>query len=308
MYRQTAAVTHRGKWGDLGNSRVIFQYENTRTANCQKGTAGSGDGNCNSTTVFPVSALKNYFANGELYTPLTIGGFRQMLTTGIEYRKEQLRDDNVAAWDASAATADTLAFYLENNISLSSKLILTPGVRLDHHEKFGNNWSPSLNATYELTPDWTLKGGIARVFKAPNVYQTNPGYRWSSMGNGCNGLGQCEILGNPDLKPEISVNKELGLAWNPNNGWSASIAYFRNDYSNKIGTDLTFLEFNPSNGLMTSNCSRLMSLGSAFLTLQASRDSETLNRLLDSRLAPAPACACFFRLTALVAERLPISR
>ncbi len=252
VYRQTASVTHRGKWGDLGNSRVLFQFENTRTANCQKGTAGGGDGNCNSTEVFPVSTLKNYFLNGELYTPLRLGGFSQMLTSGIEYRKEELQDDNIAAWDAGAGKADTIAVYLEDNISLTSKLMLTPGVRLDHHSKFGSNWSPSLNATYELTPAWTLKGGIARVFKAPNVYQTNPGYRWSSRGNGCNGMGSCEIIGNPDLKPEISVNKELGVAWNPDNGWSATLAYFRNDYRDKIGTDLSFMEFNPVNGLMTT--------------------------------------------------------
>jgi ferric enterobactin receptor len=35
VYRQTAAVTHRGKWDGLGDSRITLQYENTRTLNCR---------------------------------------------------------------------------------------------------------------------------------------------------------------------------------------------------------------------------------------------------------------------------------
>ncbi|MFT3721847.1 FepA family TonB-dependent siderophore receptor [Pseudorhodoferax sp.] len=252
VYRQTGAVTHRGKWGELGDSRTTLQYESTRTANCQKGTAGGGDGNCNSLTVFPVSELNNTFLNSELHTPVQLFGLGQVLTSGFEFRQEKLKDPNVAAWDQSAGEAKTFALYLEDNIGVGDDLIVTPGVRVDHHDQFGSNWSPSLNATYHLSPEWSIKGGIARVFKAPNLYQLNPGYRWSSMGNGCGGLGQCEIVGNPNLDPEISVNHELGAAWSPQNGWAASVAYFRNDYKNKIATDLVNLERNPVNGLMTT--------------------------------------------------------
>ena len=58
-----------------------------------------------------------------------------------------------------------------------------------------------------------VKAGIARVFKAPNLYQSSEGYLLSTRGNGCpNNVseGSCYLLGNPDLDPEISVNKEIG--------------------------------------------------------------------------------------------------
>lgn len=262
-YRQTASVTHKGQWGELGRSRVIFQYEGTRTANCQKGQAGAVDGNCNATDVFPTSTLKNYFLNGELYTPLRLGGLDQVLTTGIEYRQEKLDDQaNIAAWDREMGKISTWALYLEDNIGIGEALMLTPGVRFDHHEQFGNNWSPSLNAVYELSPQWSLKGGVARVFKAPNLYQINPGYRWNSRGNGCNGMGPCGILGNSDLAPEISLNKEIGLAWESHQGWNASLAYFRNDYKNKIGTDLSYLEYDPVNSQFVT---RWMNSGKALI-------------------------------------------
>lgn len=249
VYRQIASVTHRGKWGDLGDSRLILQYENTRNVNCDKNTAGGPEGSCASPLAFLESELKNYYVNGELHTPLKLGGLDQMLTSGLEFRSEKLDDPNAIKQTAptgqpaptqSQSDAKSFAVYLEDNISITTPFILTPGLRFDHHDQFGNNWSPSLNATYELTSDFTLKGGIARVFKAPNLYQTNSSYWYTTMGNGCpiNVTGPCYIQGNPDLDAEISVNAEIGVAWNNHQGWDATLTYFRNDYKNKIVSDM----------------------------------------------------------------------
>jgi ferric enterobactin receptor len=247
-YRQTASVTHRANLGDLGKSRLVMQYENTRNSNCATSNGGSGEGSCLSPLEFLESEQTNYFLNGELNTPLKLGGFNQMLTTGFEYRDQSLEDPNTlviapptgpASTDAKT-TAKSFALYIEDNIEVLPSLLLTPGLRLDHHEDFGNNWSPSLNASYELSSDWSLKGGIARVFKTPNLYQSNPNYWYTTMGNGCPAgvAGPCRIQGNPNLSPEISVNKELGVAWNNQQGWEGSLTYFRNDYRNKITADM----------------------------------------------------------------------
>ncbi|MFT3721849.1 FepA family TonB-dependent siderophore receptor [Pseudorhodoferax sp.] len=246
VYRQNASVTHRGDWGDVGKSRVIFQYENSRTVNCRQGASGMGEGNCGTAGALQNSDMDNYFLNGELNTPLKLGGLDQVLTTGIELRRMKLLDDNALLSTATPPEfvemkSNTTAFYVEDNIGIGDALILTPGLRFDHHSQFGNNWSPSLNATYALGDGFTLKGGIARVFKAPTPYQTSPFYA-SGLGGACpyNGLGldpdsyDCTVRGNPALKPEISVNQEIGVAWDGRRGWNASLAYFRNDYKNRI--------------------------------------------------------------------------
>ncbi|MCM3181279.1 TonB-dependent receptor, partial [Cytobacillus horneckiae] len=51
--------------------------------------------------------------------------------------------------------------------------------------------------------------------------------------------GSCYLLGNPDLDPEISINKEIGIEFNLN-GYAAGVTWFRNDYKNKIvsGTEV----------------------------------------------------------------------
>lgn len=247
-YRQTASVTHRANLGELGKSRVIFQYENTRNSNCKKNPAGGPEGSCMAPIAFVESEQQNYFLSGELNTPLKLGGLNQMLTSGLEVRHQSLDDPNATQQNAptgpitasSKSQAKSLALYLEDNIEISSAFILTPGLRFDHHQDFGNNWSPSLNASYELSSDWTVKGGIARVFKTPNLYQSNANYWYTTMGNGCpTGVsGPCYIQGNPSLDAEISVNKELGVAWNNHQGWESSLTYFRNDYRNKIVADM----------------------------------------------------------------------
>lgn len=79
-----------------------------------------------------------------------------------------------------------------------------------------------------------MKMGIARAYKAPNLYQTNPNYLLYSRGQGCyGGGGSCYLMGNDDLSAETSVNKEIGFEFH-DDGIIAGITYFRNDYRNKI--------------------------------------------------------------------------
>jgi ferric enterobactin receptor len=258
--RNTLGVTHRGKW-DWGTSRLIFQYENTRRWQNPVALAGGPEGSISSTTDKITSKLGNYFLSGEVNTPLKLGGTTHMLTTGFEYRNEKLDDaaamsqttgtgaNNVGDLVGSAGTrsgksdAQNFALFVEDNFEPIQNLILTPGVRFDHHSQSGNNWSPSLNATYQLNDSWQVKGGIARAFKAPNLYQTNNNYLYFTMGNGCPVSspslgGGCYVVGNPDLQAETSINKELGVAYTNHNGLDASLSYFQNDYKDKIYAEM----------------------------------------------------------------------
>ncbi len=60
---------------------------------------------------------------------------------------------------------------------------------------------------------FTLKAGIARVFKAPNLYQSSKGYLLSTRGNGCPNTiaeGSCYLLGNPDLdRRSVSTKRSV---------------------------------------------------------------------------------------------------
>lgn len=246
MYRQNFSVTHRGDW-EFGTSRLLAQYEKTRNDRLLEGQTGSVDGDISGNEK-SLSTYDSYLLQGQLDIPLEV--LRpQTLTLGAEWNYQELDDpstmnraigttlpNSAAGARATDMDATIMALYAEDNIELTPDWYLTPGLRLDHHDQFGANWSPSLNTSYKLTEDITLKGGIARAFKAPNLYQSNPNYLYRSNGNGCapslSSTG-CYVLGNADLDPEISINKELGISF-ARDGWTAGLTYFRNDYESKI--------------------------------------------------------------------------
>lgn len=253
MRRQSASIVHRGDWS-FGTSRVVLSYEGTDNTRLNEGLAGGAEGSISTATGWSTSKLDNTAFNGELNIPTNWGSVDQMLTVGLEHRRSRL--DDPFSVSQSAATgggipglevtgrsgrseADLSALYVEDNIYLGERWVLTPGLRYDHHSQFGGNASPSLNAQYKISDAVSLKGGVARAFKAPNLYQSNPNYLYFTMGNGCPvlfpNLGSgCYIMGNADLEPETSINKEIGVEWAPENGYHASFTYFHNDYKNKI--------------------------------------------------------------------------
>jgi ferric enterobactin receptor len=271
LYRQTYGVTHNGIW-DWGQSRVGVYYEKTNNTRLQEGSTGRVEGMINSDQ-YNTSRLQNVRTTGEVTLPLDLW-LEQTMTLGAEWNREQLNDPaSMQVTDASGITigdisgdpsnrsaknsADLSALYFEDNIEAVPGTLLIPGLRFDYHSKFGSNWSPSLNASQELDDYFKLKAGIARVFKAPNLYQSSEGYLLSTRGNGCPNnisLGSCYLMGNNDLDPEVSINKEIGLEFTYEE-FHAGITYFRNDYKNKIvsGTDLMGYASNGYNILRWEN-------------------------------------------------------
>ncbi|MBO9356950.1 TonB-dependent siderophore receptor [Bordetella petrii] len=250
MYRQNVGLTHRGTY-DWGTSRASLSYDYTRNSRQQEGLAGGPEG-APQDLGRETARLRNLRAAGEVNVPFTLG-WQQVATVGVEALRESLDDPSAmrqeysgtggtiggtAGSDRATRTSQTsYALFVEDNIEAGLRTTLTPGVRFDHNSEFGNNWSPSLNASYAATDYFRIKGGIARAYKAPNLYQSNPNYLLYSRGNGClqsqTNSGGCYLVGNENLEPETSVNKEIGFEYDPGT-WRTSAAYFRNDYKNKI--------------------------------------------------------------------------
>lgn len=251
MYRENYSITHRGEW-DFGSSMAYLQYEKTRNSRINEGLAGGTEG-IFSNTDFYTATLRDLTAHGEVNLPLH--AWRdQTLTLGSEWVQQKLDDPSANTQTISeggsvpglagsnrdtTSQAQIFSLFAEDNIELLPGTMLTPGLRWDHHSIVGDNFSPSLNISHALTQSVTLKAGIARAYKAPNLYQLNPDYLLYSRGQGCYGQStSCYLQGNDDLKAETSVNKELGIEFNQD-GLIAGLTYFRNDYKNKIESGLS---------------------------------------------------------------------
>ncbi|UDJ81121.1 TonB-dependent siderophore receptor [Kosakonia oryzae] len=248
LYRQNYSVTWNGGWDNGVTTNNWLQYEHTRNSRLGEGLAGGLEGLFN-TNKFTDIDLSDVMLHNEVNLPLELL-VNQTLTLGTEWNQQRMKDmaSNKQAFQGGPisglsstnrspySSADIYSVFAEDNMELTDSTMLTPALRFDHHTIVGNNWSPSLNLSQGLGDDFTLKMGIARAYKAPSLYQTNPNYILYSKGQGCYASGTgvgCYMMGNDDLKAETSINKEIGLEFK-HEGWLAGVTWFRNDYRNKI--------------------------------------------------------------------------
>ena len=295
LYRQSYSLTHEGKWGVLDN-RTYFTFDQTRNYHYPEGLLGSTEGAYNGLNK-SVGLLRNYRFSNEFYIPFTLGATNHMVTVGAEASRSELDDAAsmtqtmqvyaIVPWlkdkgRSGKVAQNEYAAFLEDNIMLpNNKTIVTPGIRFDSSTNSKSNWSPSFNFSHQVSENWKIKGGVARAYKAPNLYQSSPNYLLINASNGCpidsanhwsnpnalNSTGSivktdakgkpytvlqnsnpkgfdwgraCYFLGNENIKPKTSWNKEIGFEYE-NEGKLFSLAYFHNDYRNKIVSNGEFL-------------------------------------------------------------------
>ena len=251
LYRSAYSLTHDGAW-EWGDTKNVISYERTVNSHLPEGLAGGPEGSYTGLD-FVQSRLKNLRFSSEANIPFKLG-VDNVLTVGAEFTDSKLDDpasntqgfkdqgktdafNGISATRGGKASQRNWAAYVEDNISLTDKTHLIPAIRFDHNSDSGSNWSPALNFSHQIGENWLVKGGVARAYKAPNLYQTNPDFILYTRGQGCplnapNSV-RCYYMGNNNLKPETSINKEIGLEFNKN-GWQASATYFHNAYRNKI--------------------------------------------------------------------------
>ncbi|MDQ9009764.1 TonB-dependent siderophore receptor [Acinetobacter gerneri] len=255
MYRNSYALTHDGKW-DWGTSKLIAQYDNTKNKRVAEGLAGGPEGRPSSSEK-KTSELETFRLSGEANIPFDFY-IPHVLTLGTEWVKDDFTDPASTTQsdltggqivdgnsNRSKMKSEIYSAYIEDNMKLTERTDLVLSLRYDDHDKSGDNWSPGLSITHQLGDYFTLKGGIAKAYKAPNMYQNSPGYLLYTKGNGCpiasTTLDKCYLLGNADLKPETSINKEIGVQFQKDNV-NASLTWFRNDYKDKIAAGTTVEE------------------------------------------------------------------
>lgn len=246
LYRQNYSLTWNGGWDNGITTSTWAQYEHTRNSRKGEGLAGGTEGIFNSDKFVDID-LDDVLLHSEINLPIDFV-FDQTLTLGTEWNQQRMKDmasntqtfmgGSIPGYSSTNRSpysqAEIFSLFAEDNIEVTDTTMLTPALRFDHHSIVGDNWSPSLNLSQGLWDDFTLKMGIARAYKAPSLYQTNPNYILYSKGQGCYASASgCYLQGNEDLKAETSINKEIGLEFK-RDGWLAGATWFRNDYRDKI--------------------------------------------------------------------------
>ena len=167
----------------------------------------------------------NVILNSLLLTPL---GASHLLTTGGEYRDTRMKDGVVLANSGETFQQQSWAAYLEDEWHILDSLALTVGSRYEHNDVYGGHLSPRGYLVWDVTDEWTLKGGVTTGYKAPSLSQLHNGI------SGVAGQGTINTVGNPNLKPEESTSYETGVYYANQKGFNANITGFYTQYRNKI--------------------------------------------------------------------------
>lgn len=249
IYRSAYSLTHNGTY-DWGDTKSYISYERTNNSRFPDGLAGGPEGSYTGME-FVDSKLSNLRLSSEAYIPFELAG-SHVLTGGIELERSRLDDKhansqgftdqgrtdvfaNLSTQRSGQSKQNSWAVYVEDNWSVTPTTVLIPSLRYDHNNHSGGNVSGGLNFAQSIGAHWTVKGGIARAYKAPNLYQTNPDFILYTRGQGCpiNTTVRCYYMGNGSLKPETALNKELGFEFKKD-GWQVSANLFHSNYRNKI--------------------------------------------------------------------------
>lgn len=170
--------------------------------------------------------IRNLVFDTKLVTPL--GTDHHLFTLGGQWWSARMTDTLVG----SPMTHRQWSLFAEDEWSLKEDLTLTLGARYDRHNRYGGHFSPRAYVVWNTTPNWTLKGGISKGYKAPKVNEMAPGIQ--NLG----GQGTIPIIGgNPDMKPETSLSSEIGVNYDNLRNFSAGLTLFNTDFKDKLESE-----------------------------------------------------------------------
>lgn len=117
------------------------------------------------------------------------------------------------------------SLFAQDEVTLSSAVVLNVGGRLDWYQGFGTAANPRLGLIVQTSQDSTLKLLFGRAFRPPNAYELS--YDDGSIQKG-----------NPDLKPETIVAYEVGYQRSLGRHLRGSLGVYYYRLSGLVGQDV----------------------------------------------------------------------
>ncbi len=113
------------------------------------------------------------------------------------------------------------AFYLQDQWTVYDNIFLTAGIRYDHYDRFGEEFSPRFSLVWSPLNDLHLKFLYGEAFRAPDVLELTSRNNLVSKGN-------------LDIDPEKIRTYEVGLKYDPTKYFQGEINLFYNEIDDII--------------------------------------------------------------------------
>ncbi|RBO84021.1 TonB-dependent receptor domain-containing protein [Marinomonas aquiplantarum] len=200
--KNSFALTHTGSWGDISDTSYV-QRESTYNEGRDM-------------------RITNLVVDSRWVIPSE----EHITTVGGNITQADLKDEENVL-DTNTISNDQYSLYGEDEWFFAEDLSLTSGMRIDKNENFDSQISPRFYANWFATETWTVKAGIATGYQTPELREMTSGWVQDSRGG--------DIYGNPVLKPETSLSKEIGVIYSAGNK-VISATVFDNHFDDKIMT------------------------------------------------------------------------
>jgi outer membrane receptor for ferrienterochelin and colicins len=224
--RRLASADWRARWGGAWDVETLVRAYASSAEVVNERTNG--------VTPNPTQRITDDVLDGQVIW--TLPG--QTWAAGFEARNESLEDPGLPGGESMAQHRSVFA---QDEIVFAERWNATLGLRWDHHDLYGAQWSPRAYLVYAIGDGWSAKGGYGHGFKAPNLKQIVPGERRE---------GPNVFLGNPDLEPETSDSFEIGIG-RAKDGQELQLIVFDNRVDDLISVELLAPGPVPGTGLYT---------------------------------------------------------
>ena len=159
---------------------------------------------------------------------------------GVSWRKDRQQmatfdsstlDERVPAlarlYPAMDAAREVRAGFVELEVPVTPLLTMNGHMRNDVYSDVGSVTTGKVAFRYKPNKNWLLRGSVGSGFRAPDVLQlVDSTYYVSSTTN--NGVATYHYYrGNPDAKPEKSLQQTVGVRWDPSPRWTLGGDYWR---------------------------------------------------------------------------------
>jgi len=219
------------------------------------------------------SVLGQYYYNdkyngksqyAEVYASSSLGaGFTWL--NGVDYHYSSMSEvSNYGKFGDTSVNQQSVysSLFFSGKSGLNAEL----GGRLNHHSRYGNSFTYTINPSFVFDKHWKIYGSISTGFKAPSLYELYSAY------------------GDPHLKAEKSISYEGGFQFY-NGTFNSRVTYFYRKISNGLDYDYmknVYFNFDKENarGIEWENKFRLTKIFSitANYTLMKAKE-ETQSRI-----------------------------
>lgn len=172
------------------------------------------------------------------------------IKTGIDLKRLNQRDDVVnyvnntlSSDDHQRLREDKGAVYVQDEISIGEKILITPGLRYERslrefdHTLTVDYFAPSLHTLYKMSENDNLRASVAKTVRLPRLDELSASLD-SSLDQ--NDFSHPDVTGNPNLKEERALSYEVRYEHFFEDKGIVSIGGFYRNINDKIEKMTTF--------------------------------------------------------------------